>query len=419
MILEEISSKEFDRYAKKHPLNSFYQSSFWGILKEKNGWKKMFLALKEGDCIKGATLLLEKNTFLGNIFYAPRGFLIDYEDFSLVQTMTLEVKKYIKKRKAILLKIDPYYEYLERDIDGNVVEGGFHHQTQIDFLKSLGFQAIYEEHGLGGLQPNWLFVLSLEGKTEESLLKEMSSQTKRAIHKTEKIGFELVSLEKKELIHFKKILEHTAERRGFLDRSLAYYQDMYNALGDHVKFLVARLHMKEYQSRLEKELKENEKSLKDVLTKLKDHPTSTKFEHDRSLYEQAIESLQKRIVEAKEIAKKHGEVVDMAGAMFLVYGDETLYLFGGAYEEFMHFNAQYALQWEMITYALRNGYKRHNFYGIENKFSKDDPMYGVYYFKRGFRGRVVELIGEYDLPVRKIRYMLYKLGLKAYRLTKR
>jgi peptidoglycan pentaglycine glycine transferase (the second and third glycine) len=48
----------------------------------------------------------------------------------------------------------------------------------------------------------------------------------------------------------------------------------------------------------------------------------------------------------------------MAGSMFVTYGDEVLYLYSGAYEEFLKYDAPYRLQWEMIRYAVNNGYKR-------------------------------------------------------------
>ena len=63
---------------------------------------------------------------------------------------------------------------------------------------------------------------------------------------------------------------------------------------------------------------------------------------------------------------------------------EVIYLSSGNYEEYMKFNSQYLIQWELIKY------------GIENGFKKD---YGIYEFKRGFNGYVEELIGEFALPI--------------------
>ena len=45
-------------------------------------------------------------------------------------------------------------------------------------------------------------------------------------------------------------------------------------------------------------------------------------------------------------------------------------------------------------------------------------MYGVYEFKKGFNGKVVELIGEFDLPIIKSKYNLYKVAFSTYKKTK-
>ena len=45
-------------------------------------------------------------------------------------------------------------------------------------------------------------------------------------------------------------------------------------------------------------------------------------------------------------------------------------------------------------FAADNGYKRYNFYGIQDVFNPKGKDYGVYEFKKGFGGYVEELIGE-------------------------
>jgi peptidoglycan pentaglycine glycine transferase (the first glycine) len=60
----------------------------------------------------------------------------------------------------------------------------------------------------------------------------------------------------------------------------------------------------------------------------------------------------------------------------------------------------------MIKYALENNYSYYNFYGISSNLSPEDPLYGIYTFKKGFGGEVVELVGEYD-KVLSGKYYLY------------
>ena len=140
-MLEELTKEEFNEYASKHPLNMFFQSSYWGELKSITGWKHFMVGIKNDGKIEAATLILGKKIPIFNryIYYAPRGFLIDYNNTELLKKFTLEVKKYLKKKKGIFIKINPYLIYQERDINGDIVENGIDNKNVVEELKKLGF----------------------------------------------------------------------------------------------------------------------------------------------------------------------------------------------------------------------------------------------------------------------------------------
>ena len=93
--------------------------------------------------------------------------------------------------------------------------------------------------------------------------------------------------------------------------------------------------------------------------------------------------------------------------MFIMTIPEVVYLSSGNYEEFLSYNSQYLIQWEMIKYAINNGYDRYNFYGIPNTFDdKNDKDYGIYEFKTGFNGFVEELIGEFEIKTSPVYYLI-------------
>ncbi len=72
--------------------------------------------------IVGASLLLSYERKKGErIFYAPRGFLIDYKNEELLKEFTEEVKKFIVEKHGVFLKIDPYILVRDRDSDGNII----------------------------------------------------------------------------------------------------------------------------------------------------------------------------------------------------------------------------------------------------------------------------------------------------------
>ena len=100
-----------------------------------------------------------------------------------------------------------------------------------------------------------------------------------------------------------------------------------------------------------------------------------------------------------EISKYDEDMIPISASMFMLYGDEVIYLFSGNVDKYNNFYAQYLIQWIMIKYAVENKYKKYNFYGIKGDFSTGKNADGVYEFKKGFGGHVEELIGDFYLPI--------------------
>ena len=419
-MLEELTKEEFNEYASKHPLNMFFQSSYWGELKSITGWKHFMVGIKNDGKIEAATLILGKKIPIFNryIYYAPRGFLIDYNNTELLKKFTLEVKKYLKKKKGIFIKINPYLIYQERDITGDIVENGIDNKNVVEELKKLGFIHTGFTINYGkDLEPRWISVLDLEGKTEEGLLKDMRSTTRWGINNSYKHGLKLVEIDKSRINEFKKLMEHTGERRGFIDRSEAYYEKMYDAFSkdDKIKIMLVELDIDEYLYNLNNQKQQN--LLKQVEAKNK--PDSAKAKRVLKELQSQFESLEKRISNLEKLQKEKGNKIVVAGGLFMTFGTQVVSLFGASYREYMKFNGQFFLNFKMIKYALNNGYKKYNFYGITGEFNEDSEMFGLFDFKRGFNAHVEELIGEFTLITNKFFYKVYNLMFEVYKKTKK
>jgi peptidoglycan pentaglycine glycine transferase (the second and third glycine) len=419
-MLEELTKEEFNEYASKHPLNMFFQSSYWGELKSITGWKHFMVGIKNDGKIEAATLILGKKIPIFNryIYYAPRGFLIDYNNTELLKKFTLEVKKYLKKKKGIFIKINPYLIYQERDINGDIVENGIDNKNVVEELKKLGFIHTGFTINYGkDLEPRWISVLDLEGKTEEGLLKDMRSTTRWGINNSYKHGLKLVEIDKSRINEFKKLMEHTGERRGFIDRSEAYYEKMYDAFSkdDKIKIMLVELDIDEYLYNLNNQKQQN--LLKQVEAKNK--PDSAKAKRVLKELQSQFESLEKRISNLEKLQKEKGNKIVVAGGLFMTFGTQVVSLFGASYREYMKFNGQFFLNFKMIKYALNNGYKKYNFYGITGEFNEDSEMFGLFDFKRGFNAHVEELIGEFTLITNKFFYKVYNLMFEVYKKTKK
>ena len=412
MQFVELKVKDFEEFALSHEQISFHQSKEWAELKKTNGWESYYVGVLDKKKIVAASLLLAKTTPINKkIFYAPRGFLIDYENKDLLSFFTKEVKKYVKAKQGFFIKIDPYVLYQERDVNGNIVENGFRHDNIIASLKNLGYKHYGFEVGYQQLQPRFIFWLPVKGKTKEEVWNNFSKDTKRHINKTKKELLVLEEVTKENIDDFCGIMEHTSKRRGFIDRPKNYYLNMLNAFKDHIKILSCVLYTDQAINVWKKEAKRlnNDKIEKE---KIVSESGSKKSKDNLKQVEKELAEVEKIILELTALEKKYGTRIVMASSMFLMYGKEILYLFSGSYEEFMKYNAQYLIQWEMIQYAIDNNYDRYNFYGIEGIFDKEN---GVYEFKKGFNGEVVEFIGEFDLIINKPTYLLYNIAFKVYK----
>ena len=399
----ELEDKEFGEFALKHPQNNFFQSLYMKQLLLTQNREVYLVGLKDDKKIVCASLITSSGTFMGKKTYeALKGFLIDYQDFKLVEKFTNELKKFIKEKNGFRLTIDPYIPHIQRDIDGNVVEGGIDNSNVIEELKKIGYQELKNS-----AQVKWTFVLDTN-KSFDEVLANMKPNTRNAINKTlNKYKLVVEELKYDDLAVFKKITEDTCERRGFGDRSLKYYQDMYNIFKDDLKVLVCKLDIDLYINALEEE----KAIFNDKIINLSDSNSNMK---KKEVMKKDIINIDGRIEEANKLKEEKGNTIILSGAMFVLYGSEVIYLFSGSYDEYMKYCGQYRLQYEMIKYACDHNYRRYNFYGIMDLFDKNGKDYGVYEFKRGFNGYVEELLGAYEIKIDNT-YNIYKLLKKIFK----
>ena len=393
MKFQEITEKEYQNFWENHPLKTFLSAPEISKLREKSGWITYFVGVKENKKIIAATMLLAHKRHFGKYeFYSPRGYLMDFKNKELLTFFTSELKQYIKDKKGYVLRIDPYVIYKQRDIDGNIVEGGEDNSDVVENLLKLGYRKIAEENME---QVGWMFSLDLEGKTIDQIYKEMKPNTRNTIRKAEKFGITVNEIAYDELDRFQSIMEETGARKGFHVRNLSYFQEMYKLFHDknEIKYFITELDLKAYIERLTREKSEKEEKLSSL--------SDAKYnDGQKKNLNNEIASINKRITESNKIRKDTGkDVITLSGSMFMLIQPEVIYLSSGNYEEYMNFNSQYLIQWELIKYGIENGFKKHNFYGIPAHINEHPKDYGIYEFKRGFNGYVEELIGEFALPI--------------------
>jgi len=105
------------------------------------------------------------------------------------------------------------------------------------------------------------------------------------------------------------------------------------------------------------------------------------------------------------IAEVDGEPV--AALIYFYFSRRAWYMYGMSRNIHREKMANYLLQWEAMKQAKAIGCDVYDLWGAPDKFTEDDPLWGVYRFKEGLGGVVVRHIGAWDLPVRPFYYRIY------------
>jgi peptidoglycan pentaglycine glycine transferase (the first glycine) len=170
-------------------------------------------------------------------------------------------------------------------------------------------------------------------RTEDELLAAMSQNTRRKVRTAEKKGVTVRAGRTDDLPILYDLYRATGERDHFLTRPAAYYEHEWRYLMD------AGLA----------------------------HPL---------------------------IAEVDGQPI--AHVILFHFGRKCWYFYGASSNTERERMPNYLLQWEAMRWAKAQGYTVYDMWGAPDDFTESDSMWGVYEFKRGFRGTVTRHIGAWD-----------------------
>jgi lipid II:glycine glycyltransferase (peptidoglycan interpeptide bridge formation enzyme) len=101
----------------------------------------------------------------------------------------------------------------------------------------------------------------------------------------------------------------------------------------------------------------------------------------------------------------------IAGLILYYFGDKAYYVYGMSANVHRNLMPTYLLQWEAILRAKQRGKKIYDLWGAPTNLLESDPMWGVYKFKLGLGGELVQTIGAWDFSSRKLLNYLYGIIL--------
>ena len=107
MELRELTNEQFEEFIKNNKVSSMYQSVEYAMTMNNQNYQTLYYGLEDEGKIKAASLILIEKINKFKYALAPRGFIIDYEDFELLTTFTNLLKKKLSKKHVMAIKINP------------------------------------------------------------------------------------------------------------------------------------------------------------------------------------------------------------------------------------------------------------------------------------------------------------------------
>lgn len=399
MKLVNLNREEYQNFYNNYQDASFMQSIELSNLKKEYGNIIHFVGIKENNMVLAASMILEYKSHFGKkIFYAPRGLMLDYHNKELLSFFTKELKKYIKKHGGFILTIDPAIIYRIRNSDGDIIQENGSDDETINNLLDLG----YKHHGfnlyLDANQARWCYRMALDEDYELKKSK-FSKSTRKNIESCIKKGLMVREGTIEDLDTMTEIFDLTSKRKDFFSRSLSYYQKMYKNMHDLMTIYIAYLDPDTYLSHSINLLEEEKKNNEIIQDKMKKDLVGNKLKNQLETSNKLIEKYTNEVERAKKFKEDNPNGKDIGCLLSIRSGIEYLTLSSGVLEEYKSFTPKYLMYEHHIKEAYKEGFKYCNFYGITGDFNKDGKYYGIYEFKKGFNGNVIEYVGEFDLKV--------------------
>ncbi len=206
-----------------------------------------------------------------------------------------------------------------------------------------------------GIQPRFVFRLYINNRTPEEVMASFHPKTRYNIRLAQKRGVEIKIGTREDLEDYHKLAVETGIRDKFIIRSQAYYESVYDNLGPEH----VRIFMAYYEGR------------------------------------------------------------PIAGTVAILYGNKCWYLYGASSNEHRNLMPNYLLQWEMIKLTIESGCEIYDFRGITGDLREDNPLYGLYKFKKGFNGKYTEFVGMVDYVFNPFMYIFVENGIDVFREARR
>lgn len=402
MVLKQLTNAEFKEFSQNFKPSSIYQTTEYAFTMNEEGYDSFFLGLVDDSGIKAASLILVRKINGFKYAIAPRGFLIDYNNFELVNKFTSEVKKFLGKREIVAIKISPILVKKVYSADYKLVGKNPNYDAIFENLKKNKFYHLGYNNYFEALKPRFEAIVNID-LPYTGIFANINKPFRTKIRKATRDGIKVYH---GNINNLEYLYLHTKDK---YPRDLQYFKDLYKFFDKEnlIDFYYSKLDTTEYlkiTQNLYTKYSKMSLELNDML--IKNNGNNDKIINRKLEVDQKFEEYKKQLVVATNYLREYPDGIILSSALVIKWCDEVHLIIDGYDKNYKSFNAKHLLLWKLMGRYSKLGYKRFNLGGISN-IQKESAYSGLNEFKLNFGARAIEYAGDFELITNKPLYFMY------------
>lgn len=403
MVIKEITIDEFKTFHKNYNMKSIYQTTEYGLVMNNQKFESVFIGLMdETNHILGASLILIEKRRNFKYAYAPRGFLIDYNDFNLVEIFTKELKKFLGKKNVIAIKISPMIVRNIFDLKYHVTNQNNYYDAIYNHLNKLGYYHLGYNYYFEAIKPRFEAIIDLD-VPYYLLFKNIRKEFRTKIRSAEERGIKVYKGNDKNLEYL------YLQTKNNYPRDLNYFKDCYKFFkkDNQVEFFYTKLDTAKYLKNLNKKYQTQEKFC-NQLNKLLNKNDNDNIINKKIKADNLLNEYKQKLIKATKLLRDYPDGIITSSALIIKNEDEVHMIMDGYDCKYKNFNSKHLLIWKLIERYSNLGFKKFNLGGITDPNIENNSYKGLNDFKLGFNAKAVEYVGDLEIITNNTLYFMYK-----------
>ena len=402
MILRELTDLEFNKFKNSFNSSSLYQSVPYKDVMKQEKFETLLLGLVDNDNILAASLIIIEKKGKIKYGYAPRGFLIDYNNMNLLKSFTTELKKYLGKKNVLSIKLCPMILKTITDIKYNVVSHNNYYDNIIYNLNELGYKHLGYNNYFEALKPRFEAVIDLN-IPYYIIFKNIKKEYRTKIRSAEKNGIKIYkgTLDEIEYLY--------SQVKTKYPRNLDYLKNVYNSFNGNAEFYYSKLDTNAYLNKIQKEYIKQESICQHYNSLISSNIENNEKNLIKKMEEDKKLSYYKKIlVKATKYLQENPNGIITSTALVIKDKDEAYIIMDGYDKKYKDLNSKHLLIWKLCERYSKKGLKRLNLGGVTNPNIENNKYKGLNDFKFNFNALCYEYLGDIELICNETFYYLYK-----------